>query len=123
METQEGSRATEGAMKRWIADIDGVLDLVEAILEHSEPEQESDENHYQNHARAQHAHPASATHDLLVSFLNKLKKTLIRRKKERKKDPFFCVFLESQTEQQTQYMRYWIGLDLIGFEKRERETC
>ncbi|POO02876.1 hypothetical protein TorRG33x02_009370 [Trema orientale] len=64
METQEGSRATEGSMERWIADIDGVLDLVEAILEHSEAEQESDENHHQNHARAQHAHPAPAAHDL-----------------------------------------------------------
>lgn len=53
---------TERAVDRRITEINGALELVEAILKHSETKEETDEDHHQYHARAQHAHPPSATH-------------------------------------------------------------
>lgn len=47
--------------------MDGVLQLVEPMLEHPEAEQQPDQDHHQDQARAEHAHSAPATHLLLPS--------------------------------------------------------
>ncbi|OWM81107.1 hypothetical protein CDL15_Pgr007138 [Punica granatum] len=67
---ERGRRGEEGpaadAAGGGVADIDGVLQLVEPALEDAESEEQPDEYHHQYQARAQHAHPAPAAHLLLL---------------------------------------------------------
>ncbi|TKY57442.1 hypothetical protein E2542_SST21890 [Spatholobus suberectus] len=58
--TQEGPSSSSTAAR--IAVTDSVFDLVESMLEHSEPEQQPDRDHHQNQARAKHAHPPPTAH-------------------------------------------------------------
>lgn len=45
-----------------ITEIHSVLELVKPVLEDSEPEQQPDQNHHQNQARAAHANSPRAAH-------------------------------------------------------------
>ena len=78
-------------MNGGVAEIDGVFELVKPILKHSEPKQETDQNHQHNHARAQHAHLAStATHLLLLMMM--ITQSLIYRDTESKRLFLFLFF-------------------------------
>lgn len=57
---QEGPAATEAT--GGIAYIHGVLQFVESALEDAEAEEQTDQDHHQYQARAQHAHSAPAAH-------------------------------------------------------------
>lgn len=51
-----------GSIGTDLAVMERILELVKPILEHSKTEQEADQDHHQNQARAQHAHLTSTAH-------------------------------------------------------------
>nr|CAN79528.1 hypothetical protein VITISV_026261 [Vitis vinifera] len=63
-EPQEGpgGERTMGSIGTDLAVMERILELVKPILEHSKTEQEADQDHHQNQARAQHAHLTSTAH-------------------------------------------------------------
>lgn len=67
--TKEGP-STETPIDVGIADIHGVLQLVEPVLEHPEPEQTPDQYHHHYQARAQHAYPRPTAHLFASSSLS-----------------------------------------------------
>lgn len=66
------ARVAEGGVEvvGRVAVVEGVLELVEAMLEDSEAKEESDQEHHQYQASAEHAYPAPAatTHPLPLSL-------------------------------------------------------
>ena len=61
--TQEGPSAAPTARNGWIAVMDSILELMEAMLEDTESEEQADQDHHQNQARAKHANSGpAATH-------------------------------------------------------------